>query len=182
MTFSIFRTPDSLPPIAAVQWTIRHALIVDTEAAAITALRGQMALLRSTDVDVAASADEALDTIGFVSETFDVILLGAGPARAAGLHVLSVLRRQRAPFVVAGYSFGAPGGDHPWSAYVGVATWLNLEDGERWPRRLAKAVEIGVTVEQVIGTGRVPWHLESDLAQAIYGSEPGERFTVAAAV
>jgi hypothetical protein len=178
MTLSIFATPESLPPLGAVQWTIRRALVIEQDAAAINALRGQMTLHHSTDIDVVATADDALDMIGYVSTPFDVILIGAGPARAEGLHVLSVLRRQRAPYVVVGASFGAPPEDHVWSDFAGIATWLNLEDGERWPRRLAKTVEVGLTVEHILRTARVPWHLEADLATAIYQSEPGERFQI----
>lgn len=176
MALSIFETPESLPPLGSVQWTIRRALVIEADPAAVNALRGQMAQQHSTDIDVVASADDALDMIGYVSAPFDVILIGSGPVRAAGLHVLSVLRRQRAPYVVVGHSFGAPPDDHVWSDFAGIATWLNLEDGERWPRRLAKSVEVGLTVEHILRTARVPWHLEADLASAIYRSEPGERF------
>jgi hypothetical protein len=176
MTISIFDTVDALPPMGAVSWQLTRALVVDTDSASITALRGQMTLQHSTDIDVVATADEALDMIGYVSQPFDAILIGAGRKREAGLHVLSVLRRQRAPFVVVGHSFGAPPPTHVWSDYAGVATWLNLEDGERWPRRLARVVEINLTVEHIMKTARVPWHLEEDLASAIYQAVPGERF------
>ena len=176
MTFAIFESADSLAHVAAVQWTIRRALVVDCAAAAIDAIKGQTTLRHSTDIDVVATADEALDMLGYVSEPFDAILLGAGRATAAGLHVLSVLRHQRAPYVVVGHSFGRPAEDHPWSEYRGVATWLNLDNGERWPPRLAKVVEVAVTVGHIMATSRVPWHLEADLAAAIYGAEPGERF------
>jgi hypothetical protein len=178
MTLSIFETPETLPPMGAVSWSIQRALVVESEPGAIAALHGQMALQKSTDIDVVATADEALDMIGYVSRPFDAILLGTGRVRAASLHVLSMLRRQRAPFVVAGHSFGAPGEDHVWSDFTGVATWLNLEDGERWPRRLAKVVELELTVDHILRTARVPWHMEEDLAAAIYQSVPGERFAL----
>lgn len=176
MSLSIFSLPDVLPPLAAVEWRIASMLVLETSREAVAEIRARTAGFGSTDIEVAQTADSVLDMIGYASRPIDVIMLGAGAMAPAAAHVLAMLRRQATPFVAIGHSLGEPRTGHGWRDYAGVATLVNLRDEARWPRRVAAAFEMGLTVGRIVRTGRVPWNIEADVANAIYGADPGDPF------
>lgn len=159
-------------------WSLRSALLLEAERRILDHVRAEFVRRGSGDLDQAANADEALDMIGGVSRPYDVILLGSGRMQLESAHVLAMLVKQRSPSVVLGYSIGLPAATTALRSYLGVADWLDLRDGDGWPRRLVRALADGASVRRIVETGKVPTHIEAPLAKAIYGAAPGAAYPV----
>ena len=164
------------PPLAPPVWTLKSALVLDTDRRTLETFRAEMVRRGSGDIDHAVTADEALDMIGGVSRPYDAILLAAGRMQLESIHVLTMLLKQRSRSVAFGYTVGSPPATTALRSFFGVADWLDLRDGDRWPRRLARALADGASVQKVLERGRVPWDIEPLLAKAIYGAPPGSPF------
>lgn len=165
-----------VPPIAPPAWTVRTALMLDVERRCIETVRDEMVRRGSGDLEQAGTADDALDMIGAASQPFDVILLAGGRMQLQSIHVLTMLLKQRSRSVVVAYVPGAAPSTTAWRSFLGVADWLDLKDSERWPRKLARAVADGASVNRILERGRVPWDIDPVVAKAIYAALPGEAF------
>lgn len=166
------------PPLAPIVWSFTSALLLSDDAAVQQIVRDECMRHGSGDLDRARTADEALDMIGAASRPYDVVMLGGGRLQLESIHVLTMLVRQRSPSVAFGYYNGMAPSTTAWKSLIGLADWLNLRDGDRWPRHVARGVEAGASIAQIVERRRVPWHLQPALARAIYGADPGQTFSL----
>lgn len=164
------------PPLAPPLWTLRSALVLDADRRMVEMFRAEVMRRGSGDIEHAMTADDALDMIGAASQPYDAILLAAGRMQLDSVHVLTMLRRQRSRSVAFAYTLGNPPATTALRSFFGIADWLDLRDGDRWPRRLSRALADAASVQRILERGRVPWDMEPLIAKAIYGAAPGAAF------
>ena len=171
-----FSLDDFESPLQPITWAAKSVLLLEGHKVLIDQIRSAIAKVGAPDLDVAKTADEALDMIGYASRPFDVILLSTCGLLADAQHVIAMLRRQQPATVAFAYFGGQPPDAYLSPKFIGIADWLDIAKPVRWTRAVAQSIDAAATVRGIIGRGRVPWHASAAVASRVYGAKPGDAF------
>jgi hypothetical protein len=175
-----FSLEDFESPLQPITWAAKSVLLLEGHKVLIDQIRASIGKVGgkagAPDLEVAKTADEALDMIGYASRPFDVVLLSTCGLLADAQHVIEMLRRQQPQTVAFAYFGGQPPDAYLSSKFIGIADWLDIAKPVRWTRSVAQNLDASATVRSIIGRGRVPWHASVPVAHRIYGAKPGDPF------
>ncbi len=173
-----FSLEDFESPLQPITWAAKSVLLLEGHKVLIDQIRAAIAKVGAPDLEVAKTADEALDMIGYASRPFDVVLLSTCGLLTDAQHVIGMLRRQQPPSVVFAYFGGQPPDAYLSPKFIGIADWLDIAKPVRWTRSVAQNLDANATVRNVISRGRVPWHASVPVSHRIYGAKPGDPFKI----
>jgi hypothetical protein len=171
-----FSLEDFESPLQPITWAAQSVLLLEGHKVLIDQIRLAVAKVGAPDLEVAKTADEALDMIGYASRPFDVILLSTCGLLADAQHVIAMLGRQQPPTAAFAYFGGQPPDAYLSPKFIGIADFLDIAKPVRWTRSVSQSLDAGATVRTILGRGRVPWHASVPVAHRVYGAKPGELF------
>jgi hypothetical protein len=171
-----FSLEDFESPLQPITWAAKSVLLLEGHKVLIDQIRASIAKVGAPDLEIAKTADEALDMIGYASRPFDVILLSTCGLLADAQHVIEMLRRQQPQTVAFAYFGGQPPDAYLSPKFIGIADWLDIAKPVRWTRSVAQNLDAAATVRSIISRGRVPWHATVPVAHRVYRAKPGDAF------
>jgi hypothetical protein len=171
-----FSLDDFDSPLQPISWTAKSVLLLEGHKVLIEQVRLAVGKVGAPDLEVAKTADEALDMIGYASRPFDVVLLSTCGLLADAQHVITMLCRQQPPTVAFAYFGGQPPDAYLSPKFIGIADWLDIAKPVRWTRSVGQNLDAAATVRSIISRGRVPAHASVPVAHRVYGAKPGEPF------
>jgi len=150
-----------------------NILLVDHQASISSAINATLKRYGVSALDRLATADEALDALGYTSRPYDLVLLRAGLPHGEALKVLGVLTRQLARLRVALHGSVDLARLPEPQRYAGVARCIELLSLPGIVRGTAIVLASDATVANILDAHRVPETITADWADAIYGAPPG---------
>jgi hypothetical protein len=171
-----FSLEDFESPLQPITWAAKSVLLLEGHKVLIDQIRQAIAKVGTPDIEVAKTADEALDMIGYASRPFDVVLLSTCGLLADAQHVIEMLRRQQPPSVAFAYFGGQPPDAYLSPKFIGIADWLDIAKPVRWTRAVSQNFDSGSTVRNIVGRTRAPWHASAAVSNRVYRAKPGETF------
>jgi hypothetical protein len=171
-----FSLEDFESPLLPITWAAKSVLLLEGHKVLIDQVRLAVAKVGAPDLEVAKTADEALDMIGYASRPFDVVLLSTCGLLADAQHVIEMLRRQQPPSVVFAYFGGQPPEAYLSPKFIGIADWLDIAKPVRWTRSVGQNLDANATVRNIISRVRVPWHASNNVVNRVYRAKPGDPF------
>jgi DNA-binding NarL/FixJ family response regulator len=149
-----------------------HIMIVDHEPSSAGVIASVLKRYGATTIERAATADEALDMLGYTTRAYDLVMLRAGLPGDEAVRILRVLSRQRASARVTlhGGSDLRSLREPQW--YAGVARCIEVSGLPGIVRGVAIVLASDATLANIIRTSIVPETISADWAEAIYGALP----------
>ena len=148
--------------------------------------RAIAALLRHTflwhglgEPQIVEEAEEALDTLGALAQSVDLVLMAVGPNGRIETRILDVLRRIRSPVRIAAYGPLTSDAIVNAAPLIGIAAYIDMAGRYGMPRHARDLLAAPCTVQTIMNTARVPLTIDPCWADAIYGARPGETFALA---
>jgi CheY-like chemotaxis protein len=150
-----------------------NILLVDHERAMADVIASVLKRYGAGAIERAATADEALDMVGYTTRPYDLAMLRAGLPKNEAVAILRVLSRQRADIRVTLHGAGdlADIAEPRW--YEGVARCIEVSGLPGIVRGTAIVLASDATLATILRTSIVPDTMSADWAQAIYGALPG---------
>jgi hypothetical protein len=171
-----FSLEDFESPLQPITWAAKSVLLFEGNKVLIDQVRLAITKVGAPDLEIAKTADEALDMIGYASRPFDVVLLSTCGLLADAQHVIGMLAKQQPPSVAFAYFGGQPPDAYLSPKFVGIADWLDIAKPVRWTRAVAQSLDASATVRSIVGRCRVPWHASVPVANRVYRAKPGDAF------
>jgi hypothetical protein len=151
-----------------------NVLILDDSPAG--SLRAEIEDLTVANVEVATTADEALDILGRASRPVLVAMLETATDGDACSEILGILRRHEARIHVTLHGRRMPERHPRARELVGAAAFIRQTRPSLAAAIVEKVVAGDFTVRRILETRRVPDTLDPGPALAIYGAAPGDPF------
>ena len=149
-----------------------HVLVIDHEPSVCDLLAGVLKRYGASAIESAASADEALDMLGYSSRPYDLVMLRASLPDDGAHHVLRVLCRQSARIRVTLHGSSDLMRLSDPHRYIGVARCIEVTGLPGIVRGAAMVLASKATLAEIFATGIVPATITVDWAEAIYGDLP----------
>lgn len=164
------------PPTGPSPLKGANVLILDESAPVAAALRAQLEDRGATYVEVATTADEALDVLGRAARPVLLTMMDTFSGNAACKDVLRVLREHRARVHVTLHGRQPPERLGPVRAFIGTAAYFHQVTAAAAASVAETVVARNLTVFRIIDERTVPDTLDDDAAVAIYGAPAGQSF------
>ncbi len=150
-----------------------NILLVDHDDAMADVISSVLKRYGVSAIERAATADDALDMLGYTSEPYTLVMLRAGLPNGEAVKTLRILSRQRAHLRVTLHGLGdlANLAEPRW--YEGIARCIEVSGLPGIVRGVAIVLASNATLSTILQTGVVPDTMSADWAHAIYGALPG---------
>ena len=151
-----------------------NIMLVDHEPVMADLIAGGLKRYGASAIERAGSADEALDTLGYTSRPYDLVMLRAGLPDGGAAHVLRVLTRQGARLRVTLHGSADLAGLAEPQWYAGVARCIEAAGLPGIVRGTAIVLASDATVANIFATSIAPETMSAEWAHAIYGALPNQ--------
>jgi CheY-like chemotaxis protein len=150
-------------------------MLVDHEAVVADMISGLLKRYGAASIDRAATADDALDMLGYTARPYDLVMLRAGLPDNQALHILRVLSRQRARIRVTLHGSTDLEGLAEPQWYEGISRCIENTGLPGIVRGVAIVLASDATIAHILHTNIVPDTISADWGMAIYGAPPGSK-------
>jgi len=147
-------------------------MLVDHEPAMAELVAGVLKRYGAGAIERAASADEALDMLGYTTRPYDLVMLRAGLPNHEAIHILRILARQGARLRVTLHGPSDLTNLAEPQSYIGVARCIEVAGLPGIVRGVAIVLASDATLAGIFASSIVPDTMSADWAEAIYGALP----------